>query len=181
MTHITRLPRAAGLNDLAHQIENDLGELTREHRPAHQNPQDLGREFHTTSAPTPLPMPDYVEHREEVSEVGKLSAQAVAAEYESAAVDIEKLAQGLIEMAAKCNEDTEMVIKHNKMVRAKIEEQVTACMAAAQLYRDEAKMAFDKIQTQSLLIDDARRTLQAMRERIQSGQPKVEVADAHKG
>ena len=38
-------------------------------------------------------MPDYVEHREEVSEVGRLSAQAVAAEYESAAIDIEKLAR----------------------------------------------------------------------------------------
>ena len=154
MTHITRLPRAAGFNDLADQIENDIGEIARERRSS------------------PLPMPDYVEHREEVSEVGRLSAQAVAAEYESAAVDIEKLAQGLIEMAAKCTEDTEMVIKHNEMVRAKIEEQVTACMAAAQLYRDEAKAAFDKIQTQSLLVDDARRTLQAMVERIRSGQPR---------
>ena len=138
--------------------------------PHTRNPQNLGREFHTTSAS--LPLPDYVEHREEVSDVGRLSAQAVAAEYESAAVDIEKLAQGLIEMAAKCNEDTAMVVKHNEMVRAKMDEQVTACMAAAQLYRDEAKAAFDKIQTKSLLIDDARRTLQAMLERIKSGQPK---------
>ena len=161
MTHITRLPRAAGFNDLADQIESDIGEIAREHR----------------MPPPKLAMPDYVEHREEVSDVGRLSAQAVAAEYESAAVDIEKLAQGLIEMAAKCTEDTEMVIKHNEMVRAKIEQQVTACMEAAQLYRDEAKAAFDKIQTQSLLVDDARRTLQAMVERIRSGQPK-EASDA---
>lgn len=161
MTHITRLPRATGFNDLAAQIENDIGEMAREQR---------------TSRPS-LPIPDYVEHHAQVSDVGRLSAQAVAAEYESAAVDIEALAQGLIEMAAKCNEDTDMVIKHNQMVRSKIEQQVSACMAAAQLYRDEAKAAFDKIQTQSLLIDDARRTLQDMLERIQSGQPK-EAKDA---
>lgn len=160
MTHITRMPRAAGFDDFASQIESDIGELARV------------AQAHRTPAPE-LVLPGYIEPREEVSEVGRLSGQAVAAEIESAAVDIEGLAQGLIEMAAKCNEDAAMVNKHNEMVRAKIEQQVTACMEAAQLYRDEAKLAFDKIQTQSLLIDDARRTLQAMLERIQSGRPEV--------
>lgn len=161
MTHITRLPRAIDFDDLADQIENDLGELTRERR----------------TPPPNLPLPSYVEHHEEVSDVGRLSAQAVATEYEGAAVDIEGLAQGLIEMAAKCNEDTKMVIQHNELVRAQIEEQVTACMAAAQIYRDEAKAASDKIQTQSLLIDEARQTLQATLKRIQSGQPKETLQD----
>jgi hypothetical protein len=165
MTHITRLPRAVGFDQAANEVEDAIGELTRrEHRTAY--PAESKRS---------LPLPEYVEHRELVSDVGRLSAQAVAAEYESAAIDVEKLAQGLIEMSAKCSEDTNMVIKHHDMVRAKIEEQVNACMAAAQLYRDEAKAAFDKIQTQSLLIDDARRTLQQTLARVKSGQPMVET------
>lgn len=168
MTHITRLPRAVGFDQAVHEVEDAIGEMTRrEHRTAY--PAESNRS---------LPLPEYVEHREQVSDVGRLSAQAVAAEHESAAIDVEKLAQGLIEMSAKCSEDTKAVINHHDMVRAQVELQVNACMAAAQEYRNNAKAAFDKIQTQSLLIDDARRTLQQALERVRSGQPMVEVADA---
>jgi hypothetical protein len=48
------------------------------------------REAHSTSAPE-LAMPDYVEHKDGATEIGRLSAEAVVREYEAAAKDIEDL------------------------------------------------------------------------------------------
>jgi len=51
------------------------------------------------------PMPDYVEHRNGVNEVGKLSAEAVVREYEAAVNEIEALGTELQEAANKCEGD----------------------------------------------------------------------------
>jgi hypothetical protein len=48
------------------------------------------------------PMPDYVEHKEGVNQVGKLSAEAVVREYDAAVKEIEALGAELIEAAKKC-------------------------------------------------------------------------------
>ena len=47
-------------------------------------------------------MPDYVEHSDGATEIGKLSAEAVVREYEAAAKDIEALGVELIEKARQC-------------------------------------------------------------------------------
>ena len=48
------------------------------------------------------PLPDYVEHREGVSRVGQLSAEAVVRDYEAAAKEIEAMGVELISAARKC-------------------------------------------------------------------------------
>ena len=52
-------------------------------------------------APT-LSIPDYVEHREGATEIGKLTAEAVVREYEAAAKDIEAMGAELIERVKQC-------------------------------------------------------------------------------
>ena len=49
-----------------------------------------------------LAIPDYVEHRDGVTEIGKLSAEAVVREYEAAAKDIETMGVELIERVRQC-------------------------------------------------------------------------------
>src|SRR4029453_13548364 len=52
-------------------------------------------------APSP-DMPDYVEHRDGATEIGKLSAEAVVREYEAAAKEIEAVGAELTERVAQC-------------------------------------------------------------------------------
>ena len=47
-------------------------------------------------------MPDYVEHRDGATEIGRLSAEAVVREYEAAAKDIEALGAELVERVKQC-------------------------------------------------------------------------------
>jgi hypothetical protein len=67
-------------------------------------------EAEITAAPPPLPvraapsvnsepLPDYVEHREGVSRVGALSAEAVVRDYEATAKEIEAMGTELIDAA----------------------------------------------------------------------------------
>ena len=79
-------------------------------------------------------------------------------------------------MAAKCNEDTNMVIKHHNMVRSKIEEQVDRLHGGGAALPRRGQGGVRQDPDQSLLIDDARRTLHQTLERIHSGQPKVEIS-----
>jgi hypothetical protein len=73
------------VTDLEREIEAEVRNMppTREPRPVNLAP----------GAP-PLAMPDYVEHREGATEIGKLTAEAVVREYESAAIDIEADGRG---------------------------------------------------------------------------------------
>jgi hypothetical protein len=47
-------------------------------------------------------MPHYVEHREGATEIGKLSAEAIVGEYETAAKEIEGMVAQLIDCAKYC-------------------------------------------------------------------------------
>jgi hypothetical protein len=48
------------------------------------------------------PLPDYVEHREGVSRVGALTAEAVVRDYEAAAKEIEAMGAELVSAAKQC-------------------------------------------------------------------------------
>ena len=49
-----------------------------------------------------MAMPDYVEHSDGATEIGRLSAEAVVREYEAAAKDIEALGVELVEHVKQC-------------------------------------------------------------------------------
>src|SRR5688500_5620070 len=58
--------------------------------------------------PRPLAprVPDYVSHREDISEIGKLSAEAIVKEYEETAKEIETMGNVVREVVQRCEQLT---------------------------------------------------------------------------
>jgi len=70
-------------------IEREIqAEVHNSHQPRQPSPVDFVTPM--TAAPD-MAMPDYVEHSDGATEIGRLSAEAVVREYEAAAKDIEAL------------------------------------------------------------------------------------------
>src|SRR5664279_2992044 len=82
-----------------------------------------------------LAIPDYVEHRDGVTEIGKLSAEVVVREYEAAAKDIETMGAELIDLAKRCEATTRDAL----VVTDDLKE-------IAGRYREEAKRVFLEIE-----------------------------------
>jgi hypothetical protein len=101
------------------------------------------------------PMPDYVEHREGVSQVGSLSAEAVVREYEAAAKEMEAMGAELLEAARKCEAMTAEVHKTMAFVKD-----------TATAYREDAKKMFTRIEECALLSEQVRKTCEEMRNKI---------------
>jgi hypothetical protein len=102
-----------------------------------------------------LSMPDYVEHREGATEIGKLSAEAVVREYESAAKEIEAMGAELIERVRQCEDmtrDALSVVDEMKQTAAR--------------YRTEAKRIFLEIEECSLVTAEVRKVCNDLIEKI---------------
>src|SRR5258708_16432928 len=135
--------------DLEREIEAELRNSPPIHEPRTANfaPPRMG-------APS-LSMPDYVEHRDGATEIGKLSAEAVVREYEAAAKDIEAVGAELIERVKQCKamtRDTLAVTEELKETAAR--------------YREEAKRIFLQIENCSLLTAEVRKTCTELMEKI---------------
>ena len=102
-----------------------------------------------------LSMPDYVEHREGATEIGKLSAEAVVREYESAAKEIETMGVELIERVKQCEDMTRDAL-------AAIDEM----KQTAARYRTEAKRIFLEIEDCSLVTAEVRKVCNELIEKI---------------
>jgi hypothetical protein len=100
-------------------------------------------------------MPGYVEHREGVTEIGKLSAEAVVREYEAAAKEIEAMGSDLVEQARQC----ERVMAEALDVTGELKE-------VAARYRTEAKRVFDQIENYSVVVSEVRKTCTELRDKI---------------
>jgi hypothetical protein len=100
-------------------------------------------------------MPDYVEHREGTTEIGKLTAEAIVREYESAAKDIEAMGAELIERVKQC----EAMTRDASAVTEEMKE-------TAARYRAEAKRIFLQIEDCSLMTAEVRKTCSELREKI---------------
>jgi hypothetical protein len=107
-----------------------------------------------TRTPT-LSMPEYVEHREGTSEIGRLSAEAVVREYESAAKEIEAMGVELIERVKQCEAMTRDALAATKEMKE-----------TAKRYREEAKRIFLQIEDCSLMTEEVRKTCTALKARI---------------
>jgi hypothetical protein len=114
-------------------------------------------------APT-LSMPDYVEHREGATEIGKLTAEAIVREYEAAAKDIEAMGAELIERVKQC----EAMTRDALAVTEEMKE-------TAMRYREEAKRIFVQIEDCSLMTAEVRKTCTELKERIAA--PTTELPD----
>src|SRR4051794_38562193 len=137
-------PPVFNVNDL----ERDVEEEFRARR------QRLPSDFALQRAPLPS-MPGYVEHREGVSEIGKLSAEGVVREYETAAKDIEAMGAEMIQRVRQCEEMTRAglaVLDEMKQTAAR--------------YREEAKRLFLEIENCSLLTAEVRNTCSELKQKI---------------
>jgi hypothetical protein len=142
-------PVAAQVIDLEREIEAEFRNSLpiREQRPANSAPPAV-------RAPT-LPMPDYVEHCQGATEIGKLSAEAVVREYEAAAQEIEGMGAELIERVKQCEamtRDALAVIEEMKETAAR--------------YREEAKRIFVEIENCTLMTAQVRKTCTEVKEKI---------------
>jgi hypothetical protein len=109
-------------------------------------------------AATPLPpepMPDYVEHREGVSRVGRLTAEAVVRDYEAAAKEIEAMGTELISAAKKCEAMT-----------GEVHTAIAFMRDTAASYREEAKKIFLRIEECALFTEDVRKTCETVKRRM---------------
>lgn len=100
-------------------------------------------------------MPDYVEHREGATEIGKLTAEAIVREYEAAAKDIEAMGAELIERVKQCEAMTRDALAVTQEMRD-----------TAARYREEAKRIFVQIEDCSQMTAEVRRTCTELKDRI---------------
>jgi Skp family chaperone for outer membrane proteins len=134
-------------------MEREIEAEVRNRPPLHEpRPFNFARSM--AGAPN-LAMPDYVEHRDGATEIGKLSAEAVVREYEAAAKDIEALGAELIEYVKQC----EAMSRDALAVTDELKE-------TAGRYREEAKRVFLQIESCSLMTAEVRKTCSELRERI---------------
>ena len=141
--------RAFNLIDLEREI---LGEVPNDPADGETRPIDFAPP--RVRAPS-LMMPDYVEHREGVTGVGKLSAEAVACEYEAAAKEIEALSAQLMERVRQCETITRDAL-------AAFEEM----KETAGRYREEAKRISLEMERCALMTAEVRRTCAELSEKI---------------
>lgn len=133
----------------------DVTRLEDEVRDVVQQRQPPVQAVDYTPRPTAPPVPEYVSHREDVTEIGKLSAEAIVKEYEATAKEIEAMGEFVKEMVQRC-------------------EQLTASSAAmlkdikltAMRYRKEGKRMFNEIESCSTTADEVRRLCESFRDKV---------------
>lgn len=101
------------------------------------------------------PVPEYVSHREDVSEIGKLSAEAIVKEYEETAKEIETMGEVVREMVQRCEQLSSSASSMLKDIKA-----------TATRYRKEGKRMFTEIESCSSATDEVRRMCEAFRDKI---------------
>jgi hypothetical protein len=102
-----------------------------------------------------IAIPDYVEHCEGATEIGKLSAEAVVREYETAAKDIEAMGAELVERVKQC----EAMTREALAVTDEMKE-------TAARYREEAKRIFLQIENCTRMTAEVRKTCIELKEKI---------------
>jgi hypothetical protein len=104
-----------------------------------------------------MSIPDYVEHRDGATEIGKLSAEAVVREYEAAAKEIEEMGGELIERVKQCEVMTRNALAVNEEMKE-----------TAARYREEAKRIFLQIENCTMMTAEVRKTCTELKEKIAS-------------
>ena len=155
MTLSTEILTRSPLID-ADGIEGEIGNLiynARRGRAVQEVPHNGG------DHPLPKgPMPDYVEHKEGVNQVGKLSAEAVVREYDAAVKEIEALGSEPAEAAKKC-----------EAMVAGVHSMVNEIRELAANYREEGKRYFLQIEDCSLMTSEVRSVCEALKNKIARG------------
>lgn len=132
----------------------DASRLEGEVREAVQNHPHIHAVDYVPQSPVP-PVPEYVSHREDVSEIGKLSAEAIVKEYEETAKEIETMGQVVREMVQRCEQLTSSASTMLKDIKA-----------TAARYRKEGKRMFTEIEACASATDEVRRMCGSFRDKL---------------
>jgi hypothetical protein len=144
------------------QLEREIAEVAGEMR-ARNEPIDLDQHVDDYAPPavraavaTPLPqLPDYVSHAEAVPEIGKLTAEVIVQDYEATAKRMDGLRDELTRAAAELEAEVKRI------------QDLTAEIArVADIARDQAKLAFERIQRQAKMTGDIRGQIDAIAEQL---------------
>jgi predicted nucleic acid-binding Zn-ribbon protein len=130
------------------RLEEDVRDLAQQ-KPQHVEAVDYAPR---TSSP---PVPEYVSHRDDATEIGKLSAEAIIKEYEETAKEIEAIGEFVKDMLQRCDQlatSTSTMLKDIK--------------ATAARYRKEGKRMFQEIEKCSSTTDEVRRLCESFRDKI---------------
>jgi hypothetical protein len=141
---MVKLTREQVLTDIQREIETELIGAS--------NSDDFAAP--TVAAPM-LAMPDYVEHRDGATEIGKLSAEAVVREFEAAAKEIEAMGAELMERVRQCEAMTRDAFAVSKELKG-----------VAARYREEAKRVFLQIENCSQVTAEVSRTCNELLEKL---------------
>jgi signal transduction protein with GAF and PtsI domain len=133
----------------ANRLEGEVRDAVQQHHP---HIQALDFAPRTTLAP---PVPDYVSHRDDVSEIGKLSAEAIVKEYEETAKEIETMGDVVREMVQRCEQLTASASAMLKDIKT-----------TAARYRKEGKRMFTEIESCSSATDEVRRLCGTFRDKL---------------
>jgi signal transduction protein with GAF and PtsI domain len=132
----------------ANRLEGEVRDAVQQH----PHIQALDFAPRTTLAP---PVPDYVSHRDDVSEIGKLSAEAIVKEYEETAKEIETMGDVVREMVQRCEQLTASASAMLKDIKT-----------TAARYRKEGKRMFTEIESCSSATDEVRRLCGTFRDKL---------------
>lgn len=141
----------------ASKLEDEVRESVQQNRPFLQPTDHVGPR--AVLAP---PVPDYVIHRDDVSEIGKLSAEAIAKEYEETAKEIESMGDVVRDMVKRCDQlsgTASAMLKDIKMTAAR--------------YRKEGKRMFTEIESCSSAADEVRRLCEDFRDKLAAKQSEA--------
>ena len=101
-------------------------------------------------------MPPYVEHHANVDQIGKLSAEAVIAQYEGAVKALEEMGATLIDC-----------VKRSESMAAGCKGTIAFVHDTARKYREEAKLIFDRIEQASLMTAEVKSVCDEMRKKME--------------
>jgi hypothetical protein len=135
----------------------DVGQLEGDIREAvHYRPPRIQAVNPTPRTQPPL-IPEYVSHREDVTEIGKLAAEAIVKEYEVTAKEIEAMGELVKDMVRRCEQLTTSASAMLKDIKN-----------TAMNYRDEGKRIFNEIESCSSATEEVRRLCDSFRGKIET-------------
>jgi hypothetical protein len=113
-------------------------------------------------------LPAYVEHHPEVDDVGRLSAEALAASYEKAAKEIEGMGETLTGEVRASEVAVMDAVKELERYKTVTQAAVDECKKAAEAYRKEAKELFELVQARAMAADNVRAMCMEMVSKIKT-------------
>jgi hypothetical protein len=136
--------------NIADQLEKEIATLN-PRRPASSAGDEAARSY-APPATRAMALPEYVTHLDGVSEIGKLSAEAIIREYEAAAKEIETMGQE--------------IANRSQAIAANVITMLEEVKTTATQFRKEATRIFNDIESCSIITEEVRTTCDALKKKI---------------